>query len=152
MPPLAAHLRLRTWCGRGKLHRTCNIMGMFDYLRCEIPLEQHPDIPVDSSTLFQTKDLENGMMTFIITSDGCLVYEETKMEQHEKNPDNRWDMGWHQVRTGKLIPYHGMYGIFHGQVLFYTTDQVNREWTWAEYLATFTHGKLESIHLTEGRV
>lgn len=112
-------------------------MGMFDYLRCEIPL------PVGDGFLFQTKDLDDEMMEWTLRKDGRLVKHEYDSELTPKD----------------LLPYPDMPFIgmsrkiagsdrdvvredFDGDVVFYP-DGCNK--ADVDYRATFRKGVLREL-------
>ena len=96
-------------------------MGLFDTIHCEYPLPdaRHQDLE------FQTKDLERLLANYTITRDGRLV-------RHARN---------RQARAG---PRHRM-AASRGHLRFYTSFKISRESVWVEYVARFTHGRVEWI-------
>jgi hypothetical protein len=100
-------------------------MGMFDTLYCQYPLPnpRHQDLD------FQTKDLECLLDTYTITQDGWLV-------QHAKR-------GWGAGRLVRDIEWP-----LHGDLRFYTSVKTE-EPSWIEYVARFTHGRIEWIRPIE---
>lgn len=99
-------------------------MGMFDTLYCQYPLPnpRHQDLE------FQTKDLENLLDTYTITREGRLVQ--------------------HADRGGWGAPLdHDVEWPLHGDIRFYTSVQT--EDPWVEYVARFTHGRVEWIRPME---
>jgi len=96
-------------------------MGIFDTVRCEYPL---PD-PRDQDLEFQTKDLDPALLHYTITRDGRLV-------RHA----NRG--GWGS-RLDRDIEWP-----LHGDLRFYTHEK-SRDPNWIEYVARFTHGRVEWI-------
>lgn len=117
-------------------------MGMFDYIRCELPLPDgwQPPHPL------QTKDFDCDMVCHVINSDGRLmlqridsVHEVPKAERPYPNADDddilsicgslRWETSLHDAN-------------FHGFVNFYGHDE-NKNWH--EYNAKFTDGQLVGI-------
>lgn len=91
-------------------------MGMFDTVYCEFPL---PD-PGHQGLEFQTKDLESLLDRYTITADGRLMRHARRARQ---GPDR--DVEWP----------------IHGDVSFYTSE----DGVWIEYVARFTHGRVEWI-------
>jgi len=91
---------------------------MFDCIICEFPLP-NTDKELQEEE-FQTKSFECLLETYVITKDRKLILK-------EKNED-------------KIIPYHG-------DIIFYTStgNHEDKTYQWHEYLAHFTHGKLEYI-------
>ena len=103
-------------------------MGLYDSLRCELPL---PD-GYDRGALaeFQTKDLGCAMATYAITAEHRLVCTE---------PAGLWPCGlWELAAPGTPLPFHGV-------LTFYDIDPDTR--AWHEYVATFTSGVCASIEL-----
>jgi hypothetical protein len=147
-------------------------MGMFDYIRCEVPL---PD-GWEADNL-QTKDFDCEMVTHVITKDGRLMLEridETHVVPKAERPypdapddDIRSMCG--MLRTVRSQHDSG----FHGVVRFYGSEYRHlddkpacprgaehqggevRDWTtkeplkhiWHEYNAKFTDGQLVGIEL-----
>lgn len=100
-------------------------MGMFDTIYCQYPLPnpRHQDLD------FQTKDLECLLDTYTITQEGWLV-------QHAKR-------GWGEGRLVRDVEWP-----LHGDLRFYTsvkTEEPSR----IEYVARFTHGRVEWIRPIE---
>ena len=96
-------------------------MGLFDTVRCDMPL---PD-GYDGDDGFQTKSLDCEMDTYRITAEGRLIREV-------------WDSE----------PAYDMY--FHGIINFYCFEGHDpKDWVWHEYNAKFTDGVCESITVAE---
>jgi hypothetical protein len=100
-------------------------MGMFDTIYCQYPLPnpRHQDLD------FQTKDLECLLDTYTITQEGWLV-------QHAKR-------GWGEGRLVRDVEWP-----LHGDLRFYTSVKTE-EPSWIEYVARFTHGRVEWIRPIE---
>jgi hypothetical protein len=100
-------------------------MGMFDTVYCEYPLPdvRHQDLE------FQTKNLDCALFTFTITRDGRLV--------------RRASSGW-----GRESPDSDVEWLLHGDIRFYTSVKTE-EPSWIEYIARFTHGRVEWIRPLE---
>src|SRR3954451_23376017 len=100
-------------------------MGMFDTVYCEYPLPdaRHQDLE------FQTKNLECALFTFTITRDGRLVRRAWRGWRGD-SPDS--DVEW----------------LLHGDIRFYTSVKTE-EPSWIEYVARFTHGRIEWIRPLE---
>jgi hypothetical protein len=94
-------------------------MGMFDTVSCEYPL---PD-PRHQGLEFQTKSLESLLDHYLITGDGRLM----RLARHHGVGPER-DVEWP----------------IHGDLVFYTSEDTP-ERTWIEYVARFTHGRVEWI-------
>jgi hypothetical protein len=100
-------------------------MGMFDTVYCQYPLPnpRHQDLD------FQTKDLECLLDTYTITREGRLV-------QHAKS-------GWGTERLDRDVEWP-----LHADLRFYTSVKTE-EPSWIEYVARFTHGRVEWIRPLE---
>lgn len=98
-------------------------MGMFDDVVCEAPL---PDGFV-SKNGFQTKSFDSLMDTYTITKDGRLLRAS----------------GWYLRRDEAVVELDD----YHGDFYFYTYSDEDKELH--EYVARFTHGKLERITKNE---
>ncbi|HEY4594677.1 MAG TPA: hypothetical protein VIJ61_19820 [Thermoanaerobaculia bacterium] len=99
-------------------------MGMFDTVSCEYPLPnaRHQDLE------FQTKNLECALFTYIITREGRLIRRAWNRSGEKQNPDVEW--------------------LLHGDIRFYTSVKTE-EPSWVEYVARFTHGRIEWIRPLE---
>lgn len=99
-------------------------MGMFDYVRCEMPL---PD-GFEGKNM-QTKDLGCTMSTVTITKDGRLTGRVREWWWEEYKPVRDLD--------------------FHGDMTFYDYEgDINGSYVWHEYVARFTEGQLVSIRIS----
>lgn len=98
-------------------------MGLFDTIRCEYPLP----VAAHQGLEFQTKGLDCGMERYTITPDGRLI-RHSRGGMFAKGPcrDIEWPV--------------------HGDVEFYTSDS---DRNWIEYIARFTHGRVEWIRTLE---
>lgn len=95
-------------------------MGMFDTIRCRYPLPrpEHQDLE------FQTKDLDSLLDHYLISADGRLV------------------------RQGRVIAGTADRDVtrpFHGDLRFYTSVGEPEAREWVEYVARFTHSRVEWI-------
>jgi hypothetical protein len=145
-------------------------MGMFDYIRCEVPL---PDgwKPYD----LQTKDFDCQMVTHVITKDGRLMLEridrcEEVPRAERPYPNDDGILGL----MGSIRNYKSLHDSkFHGVVNFYGseyqtpdgqpasykgvehdadgvrchTTKAPLKHVWHEYNAKFTDGQLVSIEV-----
>lgn len=120
-------------------------MGMFDYIRCEVPL------PDGFEGELQTKDFgDSAMVTHIITKDGRLLTDngpdEWVPEAERRYPNAK--PGTFESMCGILrhIPKHEDAN-FHGIVNFYGSEGRSEDGTyrWHEYNAKFTDGQLVGI-------
>lgn len=96
-------------------------MGMFDTIFCEYPLPE----PGHQALGFQTKDLECLLDNYTITSDGRLIRRARRGLLGQPDRDIEWPL--------------------HGDIRFYTS----RDKVWVEYVARFTHGRVEWIRPVE---
>lgn len=118
-------------------------MGMFDTIYCKVPLPENS--PFDSTTPFQTKSIDEPVMTtYVIEEDGRLMhrtgYYETVPENERPYPEGHKlafigsirfiETGWEPVDI-------------HARVVFYASVGD----VWYDYEATFTHGQLEELKL-----
>lgn len=96
-------------------------MGLFDTITCEYPLPvaEHQDLE------FQTKDLESLLDHYTITRDGRLVRRARRGLMGGPARDVTWPL--------------------HGDLRFYTSIGEDDARQWIEYVARFTHGRVESI-------
>ncbi len=110
-------------------------MGMFDYMRCEMPLPE-PAPPPD--TLFQTKDVPTAQLYlehWKITADGSLLHEESDYRMVE---DAQAPLGFWQMRENKRwVPVD-----HHGDIEFY---HLGDDGQWWAYKARFTEGRCTRI-------
>jgi hypothetical protein len=142
-------------------------MGMFDYVRVEghilpgldpKPFEERQDENeslVEGPAVFQTKDLENYLGTYLI-EDGRFferIYETEKIsgERAEGDEDNPFFFWPVLRRTGC---YEDRDLDYHGDVRFYASKkelELAEDWEsgWVDFEARFTHGDLEWIKLVE---
>lgn len=114
-------------------------MGMFDYVRCDVPLPDNwkPDE-------LQTKDFDCEMVTHIISADGRLLldrgyYEDVPLAERpypDAEPDDWRSLCGILRRVQKYEDAN-----FHGLVNFYGGDQGD----WHHYNAKFTNGQLIEI-------
>jgi hypothetical protein len=116
-------------------------MGMFDYIRCEMPLPVTPEPPPDGE--FQTKDTPAQYLdNYKITRDGRLLHEQYDMRWEE---DAKAPLGIWQRRDGKRwveVPFHG--DIEFGTISLHRGQFTGGDW---DYLARFTEGVCASIQL-----
>lgn len=109
-------------------------MGMFDYVRCEVPL------PDGCTGEFQTKDFDCFLSTILIRADGRLMIEDCDWEEVplEERPNAQIPM----FGATRAINKRWRDLDFHGDFRFYgSRDHGDRH----DYLARFTHGDIESI-------
>lgn len=98
-------------------------MGMFDILRCDIPLPF--TFVLDGDDTFQTKSIANGLHRYRITADGRLVVD--AWSDPEDFP------GYPRVEPADVT----------GAVQFYTCGDGPGDWV--EYEARFRRGLLERL-------
>lgn len=108
-------------------------MGMFDYIKCELML---PDASMQGEREFQTKSLENVMVTYVITAKGELYKEQWDYEW--VNDDNHFFKGYSKRVDGS---YRRNYLTdYHGDIMFYNSSTDGKKWR--DYYARFTDGRL----------
>lgn len=141
-------------------------MGMFDYIRCEVPL---PD-GWQASNL-QTKDFDCAMVEHVITKDGRLMMDIGHDEMVPLAERPSWKAEWGFTEEAeKEHPWEAMRGClrhikkhedanFHGVVNFYGNETIGYEpaqpgdqfrrpiYRWHEYNAKFTDGQLVGIEV-----
>lgn len=110
-------------------------MGMFDYIRCNIPL---PDTGKVSPEEFQTKDLREFMERYEIREDGTLWRFE--VEREWKDDDQHFLGGYLGEVEGsqRWLPVSDV----HQDVTFYGEWKDNKL---REYTARFTDGQLTRL-------
>lgn len=126
-------------------------MGMFDYIRCKMPL---PD-GFEFQGWFQTKDTDRQYMEhYEIREDGSLWIEEYDIEDRS-NPKAakgsleslRGCMTRVNQRWVPAEPHHGAIEFYHSNICGSSgggkviTDDNSEPWS-AEYVALYDHGKL----------
>ena len=115
-------------------------MGMFDYVRSEIPL------PNGFTGDLQSKDLDCTMTTILIRADGRLMVEERDFECLPPSSDEL-----HPLKRfiGTVTPIHrGWKDLnYHGDFRFYGHESAHLGDGYVPhfYVARFTHGTLECI-------
>jgi hypothetical protein len=120
-------------------------VGMFDYIRCEVPL---PDgwKPLDA---LQTKDFNCELVEHLITKDGRLILEridhqEVVPEEERPYPNEKGILGI----VGSIKTTTSRHeSDFHGVIHFYGFEDGDPH-KWHEYEAKFTDGKL--VHIITG--
>jgi hypothetical protein len=132
-------------------------MGMFDTIivKKDLPLpEEIKHLNIDwKSYPFQTKDLENCMLEYIITEDSKLVehvvereYIEYTDEEKKHKDHRRWNL-WKDVIV-KGERYENV--DHHGTIAFYAYEDFNETQDfWIDFRAYFVYGKLDKIELLE---
>ena len=122
-------------------------MGMFDYVKCEVPL------PDGWTGELQTKDLCCEMITHTITAEGRLIceritnWEEIPKDQRPYPDAEDWRQVIGSVRRHRIkddANYHGWLN-FYG----YEGKHGDGSWKWHEYNAKFTEGNLVEIIVKE---
>lgn len=153
-------------------------MGMFDYVRVEGHalsgldpklFEQRQDENeslVEGPAVFQTKDLENYLGTYVI-KDGRFferIYQREKVPEEERTyyckPE--WDEGgkifgkdhYRWVGVKRIVGHKDVDLDYHGDIWFYASKKElglaeDRRSGLVEFKARFTHGDLEWIKSIE---
>jgi hypothetical protein len=130
-------------------------MGMFDtiYVKKELPLnEELKQLSINWAEIeFQTKDLENCLVEYIISEEGILLEKVIEREfipytEEEKKQKGHksWSI-WKDVihKSEELNPVN-----HHGILDFYTSvDHTDEEGFWIEFRAYFSYGDLDKITL-----
>lgn len=131
-------------------------MGMFDYIRCEVPL---PDGWAGGD--LQTKDFDCEMVTHVITASGRLMldrghYEEVTKEQRPfPNEDGMLGFAGSIRRVPRMVDAN-----FHGFVYFGTIETIGHNppdergyqhpiYKDHDYKAKFTDGQLVAIYIDD---
>ena len=112
-------------------------MGMFDHIRCEIPL------PDGFTGEMQTKDFDCALSNLLIRANGRLMIEEREWEA--VSLEERQNSKLSFLKSRRVIARRWRDLDFHGDFHFYgwqKSDDTRRE-----YWARFTHGSLEFIKL-----
>lgn len=107
-------------------------MGMFDYVRCELPLPLEASVDQSRMVEFQTKDTPCNLDTYIIGADRQLMVAKWLGDQASNDTPVKCD--------------------YTGWIYFYTSvrdDPKNRGWV--EFKAKFFDGIVQTIELVEFR-
>ena len=126
-------------------------MGMFDYVRSEIPL------PDGFTGELQSKDFDCALTNIVISADGRLLIEDFEYEEVPKEERSFPDAPDDDIlsivgalrrvnRRWRDLDHHGDFN-FYG----YAGQYGNPGYNWHEYVARFTNGKLEFIRIVEDR-
>lgn len=128
-------------------------MGMFDELRCKLPLP----VPGANALGYQTKDTDRQFLDhYEIREDGTLWREAHDLED-QSDPKaeglgrivgmlTRVNKRWVQVTITGEIRFYTMYNLVDGKMV----DATSRA-GWIEWSAYFENGKLERLNLLENR-
>ena len=113
-------------------------MGMFDYLKVEIPIPGYSGSV--KNEMFQTKSFDNLLEQYVITTKG-EIYREL------------WDCKWvdddsRPIIKGYLEKIEGTYRReyltdLHGDIRFYDGQTIGGKWR--DYFARFSYGKLDRM-------
>ena len=127
---------------------------MFDYIKCkkELPLtEELKNLPVKWDELqFQTKDLDNCLLEYIISENGELLEEVVEREyihyteEEKKQNNNKWSFYKDVIEKNKYtkkVEYHGKI-VFYEIIDFSETEDI-----WLDFEAYFNYGNLDKIEL-----
>lgn len=151
-------------------------MGMFDYLRCEYPLDFLGPITGGlefSSTLqskiYQTKSTPAQMLdNYVIRADGSLWYENYDVEDKseigewmaahpnagpDELPQELRDKGWTAYAgcITRINPRWEQVTDFTGEIEFHDTWSDTPPIGWVSFSTYFVNGQLKEIHLKEFR-
>lgn len=120
-------------------------MGMFDYVRVEMPLPAEP-APPPPETRFQTKDSPDGYLfleTLVLRSDGTLIRPGIRYE--DRSDPNEEGL---KRLIGMMSPVSDplldtVFSDFHGDFEFgHYVYETGEDW---DYVARFTEGKCTKI-------
>lgn len=127
---------------------------MFDYIKCkkELPLtEELKNLPIKWDELqFQTKDLDNCLLEYIISENGELLEEVVEREyipyteEEKKQNNNKWNFYKDIIEKNKYtkkVEYHGKI-VFYEIIDFSETEDI-----WLDFEAYFNYGNLDKIEL-----
>jgi hypothetical protein len=83
-------------------------MGMFDQLKCEKELPLNDELKSLNvkwnEVIFQTKDLDNCLSNYRITTDGELVEDVVEKEYTYYTEEERKKLkGWHFIKDEKIV-------------------------------------------------
>jgi hypothetical protein len=134
------------------------IVGMFDYISCEMGLPRLPErkegkqtiisFPFKTNHLFQTKDLANGLIEYKIGKDKLLYekkveYEERGLTEEEKK-DRDSGAFWHPGWAMEEKSHEWVKDNFTGYIMFYDLvhDIDSTHDAWIDY----------SVHVKNGEV
>lgn len=128
-------------------------MGMFDYIKSEMPLPAEPTPP--AIEWFQTKDVPTGQLyleKWLIRADGCLVKLGVRYEDRSDKTLPEDDI---MRLAGMMTPVaepslDEVFSDFHGDLSFGHYDTNTKEW-W-DYIARFTDGRCTKIWCSEHEV
>lgn len=132
-------------------------MGMFDtvIVKKDLPLpEEIKSLNIDWKNYhFQTKDLDNCMLEYVITEEDKLVEHVVEREyieytkEEKKNKDHKpWNI-WKDVIV-KGERYEDVN--HHGTLVFYAYEDFDdAQDFWLDFKAYFVYGKLDKIELLE---
>jgi len=125
----------------------------------ELTIKTHLPLPEEIKHLnidwknhrFQTKDLENCLIDYVLTEQGRLVervvdreyIEYTEDEKKDRKPWNIWK---DVIEKNERFEDTN----FHGTVFFYAFEEFDDKYDfWLDYRAYFVYGKLDKIELIE---
>lgn len=122
-------------------------MGMFDYIRCRMPLPAEPKPP--PCEWFQTKDVPTAQLylgNWTIEADGRLIRHAYRIEDRS-DPKAEGILRWAGCMTKVYEPENDVAVPYHGDIGFGHYDNVTGE-DW-DYVARFTDGVCTRIWLEE---
>jgi hypothetical protein len=132
-------------------------MGMFDSIYCLRKLPLNKELKTFkikwSEVEFQTKNLENCLITYEITRSGHLVelakeYEYIPFTEEELN--SQAHKAWNIYKDIKEVSCKRQKVNYHGVIDFYSCQEFSdQEDIWVEFRAYFIYGKLDKIELKE---
>jgi hypothetical protein len=115
-------------------------MGLFDDIRCQyaLPLPENQGELAGRDwreQIFQTKDFECLMITYVIREDGTLGEQTYDFETNRKGLPRRKPTGWQALSS------------YTGTVCFYNSIYGNNADYWVEWIAVFVCGKVSELKL-----
>jgi len=138
------------------------IMGMFDYISCEMPLPRGgantvPTFRHDHS--FQTKDLANALIEYKISKDKILYEKKVEYEERELTEEEKKDRDsggfWSPMWTMEERSHEWVKDNFTGYVTFCDLihDVDSKHDAWVDYRVHVKNGEAQGdVELTEYRL
>lgn len=132
-------------------------MGMFDNVRCAVPLPDgwEPTAPL------QTKDLESTLASYLITEDRTLERHEYELKPDGDPMQHPVIKSWDDWQPMKRVNERYERVMHHGDINFYGGEKDGEEITpqgfsrpkfiWHEYVARFSNGVLIGLVTAENR-
>lgn len=130
-------------------------MGMYDSVRCEkrLPLNKElRSLKIKWNKVeFQTKDLDNCLINYVITKDGDLIEEVVEYEYTYYTEEERKSKDfkpWNIIKDQKIAKQYTKKVDYHGKITFYDILKFSdTEDIWVDFEAYFSYGKLDKLVL-----